>query len=55
MRPQTAASGGPHEQPLGKEGTIVSVLDTYERKARLTPGLFGIAPVAFAIATLGLE
>jgi hypothetical protein len=33
----------------------MSLLDTYERKARLTPGLYAILPVAVTITTLGLE
>src|SRR5690242_13712663 len=33
----------------------MAVLDLYERKARLTPGLFMVSPVAFTIATLGLK
>ncbi|MEU8933328.1 hypothetical protein AB0D30_26020 [Streptomyces sp. NPDC048409] len=30
-------------------------LSAYERKARLTPGLLGIAPVTIAVVTLGLK
>ena len=33
----------------------MSFLDAYERKARLTPGLLAFAPIAFAIAALGLK
>src|SRR6266567_6802462 len=33
----------------------MALLDAYERKARLTPGLLAFAPVAFAIATLGFK
>jgi hypothetical protein len=33
----------------------MALLDAYERKARLTPGLIAFAPVAFLIATLGLK
>jgi hypothetical protein len=31
------------------------VLDAYERRARLTPGLFAIAPVVVLVLSLGLE
>jgi len=31
------------------------MLDLYERKARLTPGLLAVAPIPIAIATLGLK
>jgi hypothetical protein len=33
----------------------VALLDAYERKARLTPGLLAFAPIAFAVATLGFK
>ncbi len=33
----------------------MALLDAYERKARLTPGLLAFAPVAFVVATLGLK
>jgi hypothetical protein len=33
----------------------MALLDAYERKARLTPGLLAFAPVAFAVTTLGLK
>jgi hypothetical protein len=33
----------------------MALLDAYERKARLTPGLLAFAPVAFAITTLGFK
>jgi hypothetical protein len=33
----------------------MSLLDAYERKARLTPGLLAVAPVAFMIVTLGFK
>lgn len=33
----------------------MALLDLYERKARLTPGLFTLAPVSLAIAALGLK
>lgn len=33
----------------------MAFLDTYERKARLTPGLLAFAPVAFVLATLGYK
>jgi hypothetical protein len=33
----------------------MALLDAYERKARLTPGLLAFAPIAFAITTLGFK
>jgi hypothetical protein len=33
----------------------VALLDAYERKARLTPGLLAFAPIAFAVTTLGFK
>lgn len=33
----------------------MAVLDTYERKARLTPGLYAVLPIACTITTLGLN
>ena len=33
----------------------MALLDAYERKARLTPGLLAFAPVAFAVTTLGFK
>lgn len=33
----------------------MALLDAYERKARLTPGLLAFAPVAFVVVTLGLK
>jgi hypothetical protein len=33
----------------------MALLDAYERKARLTPGLLAFAPIAFAVATLGFK
>lgn len=33
----------------------MAVLDDYERKARLVPGLYGILPVATTVTTLGLD
>jgi len=33
----------------------VTLLDTYERKTRLTPGLYGFFPIATTITTLGLD
>lgn len=33
----------------------MGLLDAYERKARLTPGLFAVLPVACTFTTLGLE
>jgi predicted membrane protein len=33
----------------------MALLEPYDRKARLLPGLLGIAPVAVAIATLGVK
>ncbi len=40
--------------PIQNE-TSLTLLDPYERKARLTPGLLAFAPIAFAIATLGFK
>lgn len=33
----------------------MALLSAYERKARLTPGLTGVAPIAITIATLGIK
>lgn len=33
----------------------MALLSVYERKARLIPGLLGVAPIAVSIATLGLK
>lgn len=33
----------------------MALINSYDRRARLTPGLLAIAPVTFAVATLGLK
>src|SRR4051794_29033042 len=33
----------------------MGLIDQYERKARVTPGLMAVAPVTLAVATLGLK
>lgn len=38
-----------------REDRSLAFLDNYERKTRLTPGLYGILPVATTVTTLGLD